>query len=318
MRNDYLYHHGIRGMSWGKRNGPPYPLGFSQHSSKEKRLNPRSAIDGNPDTNAKQSRKGLSKGAKTAIVITGSAVVAGIAAYGIYKYSKAGCFSSSAIAKGKLALKEAAAGDIEIPKKVFDTAKADSVDPGKIFKRLSKPETISEVCQNGNPNRGDSEYKNNCVRTALTAFLRTHGIDVTPLNNHGQDAKLGEMLRDVFPGIADNERRFREVPCSTWNGSESAKNAIKRVIGKDVNYAEGVISIPRSSITGKKYPNHAFNWIMDSGVITFFDCQQNDANDLLESNVFGLIDKSGGVDANAIIARLDGLQVGKNARKYVG
>ena len=25
--NDYISHHGILGMHWGKRNGPPYPLG---------------------------------------------------------------------------------------------------------------------------------------------------------------------------------------------------------------------------------------------------------------------------------------------------
>lgn len=37
--SEYLQHHGILGMRWGKRNGPPYPLGPSQMSGKERRLN---------------------------------------------------------------------------------------------------------------------------------------------------------------------------------------------------------------------------------------------------------------------------------------
>lgn len=37
MTNE-LYHHGILGQRKGQRNGPPYPLSRSQHSSTEKRL----------------------------------------------------------------------------------------------------------------------------------------------------------------------------------------------------------------------------------------------------------------------------------------
>ena len=37
MNNNYISHHGIPGMKWGKQNGPPYPLGSSQMSFLERR-----------------------------------------------------------------------------------------------------------------------------------------------------------------------------------------------------------------------------------------------------------------------------------------
>lgn len=52
--NSYLAHHGIKGMHWGKRNGPPYPLGYSSHTAEQKRKNPKALIDGNENTNPKK------------------------------------------------------------------------------------------------------------------------------------------------------------------------------------------------------------------------------------------------------------------------
>ena len=43
-RDYYLAHHGILGMKWGKKNGPPYPLGASDHSASEKKAGWRQSL----------------------------------------------------------------------------------------------------------------------------------------------------------------------------------------------------------------------------------------------------------------------------------
>lgn len=73
-----LYHHGILGQRWGKRNGPPYPLTGGAYSSSEKKAGMLKRIAGGVKTGAgavkraatsQRTKKALSAVNKAAIVL---------------------------------------------------------------------------------------------------------------------------------------------------------------------------------------------------------------------------------------------------------
>lgn len=73
MKNpSYLAHNGILGQKWGKKNGPPYPLDYSDHSPEEKRKNDKTLLSRYKKNN---DRFDFKRKAITAIAIAGAAYI---------------------------------------------------------------------------------------------------------------------------------------------------------------------------------------------------------------------------------------------------
>ena len=46
LEQKFLAHHGILGQKWGQHNGPPYPIGGSDHSASEKKAGYKKSLNG--------------------------------------------------------------------------------------------------------------------------------------------------------------------------------------------------------------------------------------------------------------------------------
>ena len=143
-----LYHHGIKGQKWGDKNGPPYPLGASNHSSTEKKQGSRGWSkeakrelgnkNGNKTGNKTKKKSGLTDKQKKYIKIGAAVVVTALATYGGYKLYESGKLDGL-IGKGKEAL-----GKTYIPndvKAAMNSMKDDYFEPAAglfDYKQISK------------------------------------------------------------------------------------------------------------------------------------------------------------------------------------
>lgn len=264
--DEYLKHHGILGMKWGKKNGPPYPIGVSAHSQSEKKAGWRKSLDKGPD-DSDNKKKGLSDKQKKAIKIGATVAVTALATYGTYMLAKSGKLDPY-IASGKSKLNklmEKKAGDTKIgEQKIGDILKESaSKTTVKGIKKLAKPESLADTIKNVNPNRGNPAYKNNCTFCSVASYLRTKGYDVIAKDTGGKQQMLGGVVENCFKGA-------KVIDGSAVKFGKSPKDASEMLVNKFGKNASGVCAVQLKTGGG-----HAFNWTIKDGIVKFFDGQDS-------------------------------------------
>ena len=296
MYNTYLYHHGILGQHWGKKNGPPYPLDAGDHSASENKAGWRKSLSKsgvdkdekngyNKDTGEKKKFT-LTSNQKKAIAIGAAAVATGLVMYGAYKTGALDKFIGSgkdALHGGLDSIGKVSASDI-----ADETSKSVSVS----IKKLNKPESLAESLKNANPYRGKGDA-NSCTHAAVAGFLRQHGFDV---------------VLEPTKGIMQNqngviERCFKNA--KTFDGSaikfgKSPKDAAEMLVRRFGENAEGVCGVQWFGGQG----GHTFNWKIENGVVTFIDFHQGTIGEQLDI-YWRRIDPQGSLQ----IARLDDAEI---------
>lgn len=317
---EHIEHHGILGMKWGKKNGPPYPLGSSDHSATEKKAGWRKSLDKsssdkytkNSFSNGESENKkhGLSEKQKKAIKIGATVAVTALAVYGGYKLKQSGKLDPL-IDKGKDAvdqlLRKSKAGNADNISewKVGDLSKLGSTQQKAAqivsgIKKLAKAESLSDTLKNVNPHRLDSNYKNNCTLCSIASFLRQKGYDVTAGSTGGKPQNLGGIVEKCF-------KNAKVLDGSATKFGRSRQDAAEMLLKRYGQNAEGVCAIKFKNGRG-----HAFNWKIADGVVSFFDGQSG-WDDSVVSRFWsrGLIN----TNDSLILARLDNAEIDFDAVK---
>lgn len=296
-----LYHHGILGMKWGKRNGPPYPLGMSDHSASERKAGWKKSLHkvekqsgkaynksaSESSTSEKQKRR-LSDKQKRAIKIGAAAVATGLAAYGTYRLVKSGKLNKL-VNLGKNKAEPFLVGQAPEAPKVF-------------AKKLSEPESILDTLTKANPLRGNKEGVNNCVPCSIAGVLRQAGYDVTAKSTGGVMQHPGGVVEECFKGA-------KVLDGSAITFGKSREDASRFLVKKFGNNAEGVCSIKWKGTSD----GHCFSWKIIDRKVLFYDGQTG-AKGVQLKKYWDLIDENGPLFA----ARLDNAKINWEAiSKYI-
>lgn len=222
MRDDYLAHHGILGMKWGHKNGPPYPLDDADHSASERKRGWKKSLD-------KDKKRKIGKAA----AIAGVAAIGAVSLYAIYRndqnnYLKAASVldyinnANSDMRKTQkyASMVKEAEGISKRHKNRYDYAK--QLEQGVVDKRRRIYESL---------NKGASriEKRNNArnVKQIMRNANRTLDQELKTVKRDARDAKIKSTVDAVKSGyqkLAKPAKKVADIAKKTVNGTRNFVN----------------------------------------------------------------------------------------------
>lgn len=230
LGDDSLYHHGIKGMSWGKRNGPPYPLSAAKHRAVVKG-NDKSVRYGASDTRTAQdmdhSKSSKAKYIARLVANVGLGVLTMNPAYAVDAVSQ---------------IHGAVRSDVLTKKVDKLLAQNDNVDQKTGLKLKQKDMNEQQDAKMVNPGfrNFDENTKNNCMLCTATYEMRRRGYDVT-----ANKASYGYTYNDMsrwFPKAEVKTVQFKGSATENLTHSALTKATVDE-LRKQGNGARGNLMV---------------------------------------------------------------------------
>lgn len=343
---NYLRHHGILGQRWGKKNGPPYPIGSSDHSASEKKAGWRKSLDKSSpskhtennhsnasDTEPGEKKKGLTDRQKRAIKIGAAVVATALVSYGTYKLVKSGKLDKQIIA-GKAyvdAMLGKKTGGTEFgQQKYSDLFGSNSSNPFEGFNFNNGAFNFGKQTTGQAKTQAASQFVGGIKKLARPETVSERIKNTNPiwlkdgnskgkhncvfcgiaayLRGQGYDvtAKGSDTLNDTVKVAEKCFKNPKVISGAATKFGRSRADAAEMLVNKFGQNAEGLCRIQWSDT----HKGHCFNWVIKNGAVEFFDAQAN-RDDSVTSRYWSkkLIDPNGLLD----LIRLDGCEINKDA-----
>lgn len=277
MKN-YLVHHGINGMHWGVRNGPPYPLQPGSHSASERKAGWRQSLNkdnqkSSSNNSVKRSNKDLIKRSLNKIQNEEiSGISPELVALGVEAAVAIAMFTVPLIIKRKTVKKNNQELD-----EMYENRSIKSISEIPKMNKLASPSENMKVVNPGFPDKKGTV--DNCMLCTTAMIMREKGYDVTARTiEHG-------LHNENMDRFFTEEGKIKEIKKSSFASS-------KKIINTLANEGDGAYG--NFNVFWVLGGGHSIFWKNENGKPHFYDGQSGeeyeyDINDPDSSFLFASI-----------------------------